>query len=219
MRSLPEHARITELQARRKVVDDQCRDARIVVDDLSREQKKSEQDVEQVRSRRERDRTRMDQGLVTNPKDLERMTHELTSLERRINELEDVELEIMARLEDAQRDLDQFETELGEIDAEVEAATINRDRSTAEIQADLGGVEAERATVTADVPADLLALYERVREKQGSGAALLRARRCEGCQLNLDAAALAVISKAAADDVARCEECTRVLVRTAESGL
>ena len=71
----------------------------------------------------------------------------------------------------------------------------------------------------ADVPEALLAVYEKVREKQGSGAALLRARRCEGCQISLDASALSVIAKAATDDVVRCEECSRVLVRTAESGL
>lgn len=190
-----------------------------MVDDLSRDQRKSEQDVEQVRTRRERDQSRMDQGLVTNPKDLERMTHELASLERRITELEDVELEIMARLEDAQRDLASLESELAEIDAELEAATINRDRNAEEITADLAAVEAERAALVADVTPELLAVYEKVREKQGSGAALLRARRCEGCQISLDAAALAVIAKAAVDDVVRCEECSRVLVRTAESGL
>ncbi len=219
LRSLPEIARIADLQANRGGVDDRCRDARIVVDDLTRDQKKSEQDVEQVRTRRERDRSRMDQGLITNPKDLERMTHELVSLERRIGDLEDVELEIMARLEDAQRDLDQSTAELGEIDAELEAAGINRDRNAEEIRAEIATVEAERGVVAGDVPADLLALYEKVREKQGSGAALLRARRCEGCQINLDAAAYAVIAKAASDDVVRCEECTRVLVRTGDSGL
>ncbi len=200
-------------------MNNQCRDARILVDDLNRDQKKSDQDVEQVRTRRERDRTRMDQGLITNPKDLERMTHELTSLERRIGDLEDIELEIMARLEDAQRDLDQFTSELAQIDADLAEASATRDQSAAEIQAELTSVEQERKALADGIPADLLALYEKVREKVGSGAALLRARRCEGCQINLDAAALSAISKSDADEVARCEECTRVLVRTGESGL
>jgi predicted nucleic acid-binding Zn-ribbon protein len=72
----------------------------------------------------------------------------------------------------------------------------------------------------ADVPADLLALYDRLREaKGGVGAALLRSRRCEGCNLDIDNAELAQIRSANSDDVIRCEECGRILVRTSESGL
>ena len=74
-----------------------------MVDDLTAEQKKVDADVEQVKTRRARDRDRMDQGLITNPKDLERMQHELVSLERRITTLEDEELEVMERLEEAQK--------------------------------------------------------------------------------------------------------------------
>ena len=55
-----------------------------------------------MKARRTRDRERMDAGLITNPKDLERMTGELESLERRISTLEDEELEVMERLEAAQ---------------------------------------------------------------------------------------------------------------------
>ncbi len=51
------------------------------------------------------------------------------------------------------------------------------------------------------------------------GAALLRARQCGGCRLTLDAQELARIKAAPADDVIRCEECQRILVRTPESGL
>ena len=70
------------------------------------------------------------------------------------------------------------------------------------------------------MPEDLLALYERLRaQKGGVGAAALRARQCGGCQLTIDAAELGVIRATAADEVVRCEECQRILVRTPESGL
>lgn len=195
------------------------RDLRVVVDDLTRDQKKSDQEVEQVRARRDRDRSRIDQGLITNPKDLERMTHEMTSLERRITTLEDIELEIMARLEDAQGDLTAAESDLADLEEQIAATTAERDRRGGEVQAELTGAEARRAEAVAGLPDDLLALYEKVRERQGTGAALLRARRCEGCQITLDAGTLSSIAKAADDAVVRCEECGRILVRTDESGL
>ena len=64
-----------------------------------------------------------------------------------------------------------------------------------------------------------MALYERLREQKGVGAALLRARQCGGCNMSLDASELSRIRAAPADEVIRCEECQRILVRTDESGL
>ncbi|MGZ4450386.1 MAG: zinc ribbon domain-containing protein [Nocardioides sp.] len=218
--NLPELAEIVALQASRQSLDDQARDAQIVVDDLTVEQQKVDADVEQVKTRRERDRSRMDQGLVTNPKDLERMTHELESLERRISSLEDDELEVMARLEDAQRNLDTLRAQVAEADERLAELTAARDQKTAEIDVRLDAVVAERGPAAEGLPDDLVALYDRLRaQKGGVAVAELRQRRCNGCQLTIDNAELAVIKAAPSDLVVRCEECSRILVRTAESGL
>jgi hypothetical protein len=204
----------------RKDLSDQARDARIAVDDLTAEQAKVDADVEQVRTRRDRDRNRMDQGLISNPKDLERMQHEMTSLERRIVTLEDEELEVMARLEDAQRTLDEVTAQLADADARNGRLEEARDARYAEIDAELGTLTGQRGPLAAEVPDDLLALYDRLRAaKDGVGAAALRARQCSGCMLTLDNAELGKIRAAAADEVLRCEECQRILVRTDESGL
>lgn len=218
--SLPEIVRIAQLETGRGDLDDRLRDARIVVDDLTVEQKKADADVEQVKVRRKRDRDRMDQGLITNPKDLERMQHELVSLERRIGSLEDAELEIMEQLEEAQRTADTLAAQLAETDAQIAELAIARDARWVEIDASLAEAETARAAAVEGMPEDLLSLYERLRaQKGGVGAAALRARQCGGCQLTIDAAELGVIRAAAADEVVRCEECQRILVRTPESGL
>ena len=104
--TLPELAEIAALTASRAELDGKRRDAQISVDDLTAEQAKVDADVEQVKTRRTRDQDRMAQGLIANPKDLERMQGELESLQRRITSLEDDELEVMARLEDAEKELD-----------------------------------------------------------------------------------------------------------------
>ena len=198
----------------------QARDARIAVDDLTAEQTKVDADVEQVKTRRDRDRNRIDQGLVSNPSDLERMQHEMESLERRITTLEDEELEVMARLEDAQRTLDELTAQLADADARNARLEEARDARYAEIDAELAQLAAQRGPVAEAVPADLMALYDRLRAaKNGVGAAALRARQCSGCMLSLDNAELGRFRAAADDEVLRCEECQRILVRTEESGL
>ncbi|HET8665195.1 MAG TPA: C4-type zinc ribbon domain-containing protein [Nocardioides sp.] len=219
-RSLPEHARLVELEETRGRLEGEAQDARIAVEDLTAEQAKVDADVEQVKARRERDQQRLDQGLVSNPKDIQRMQQEMVSLERRITSLEDDEIEVMERLEEAQRTLESLTAQLTDVAKEIEQTTAARDAKVAEIDQSLGELEAERGPLASELPADLLALYDRLRESKGGvGAALLRARQCGGCMLALDNAELATIRAAADDDVIRCEECSRILVRTTESGL
>jgi predicted nucleic acid-binding Zn-ribbon protein len=219
-RSLPEHARLAELAETRNRLDGQVQDARIAVEDLSVEQTKVDGDVEQVKTRRERDQQRIDQGLISNPKDIQRMQQEMVSLERRITSLEDDEIEVMERLEEAQLSLDTLTGQLTDTDKQIEEVTTARDAKVAEIDQTLGDLDTQRIPLAAELPGDLIGLYDRLREgKGGVGAALLRARSCGGCMLDLDNAELATIRSAADDDVIRCEECSRILVRTPESGL
>mgnify|MGYP000020554790 FL=1 len=219
-RTLPELAEIAELERTRAALVDEARDAKIVVDDLTVEQEKVDADVETVKARRTRDRDRMDAGLITNPKDLERMTGELESLERRISTLEDEELEVMERLEAAQGMLSSVNDRIGAADTRLAALAAARDARFAEIDAELGELATRRGPAVEGLPADLLALYEKLRESKGGLAVShLTQRRCGGCQLGIDAAELAAIKAAPADEVVRCEECSRILVRTSESGL
>ncbi|MER7609719.1 C4-type zinc ribbon domain-containing protein [Nocardioides sp. NPDC127503] len=216
---LPQAAVVAELQASKKTTDDAVRDARVIRDDLERVQKKADADVEAVKTRRRRDQERMDSGAISSAKDLERMQHELATLDRRISVLEDEELEVMEQLEEAQANVTRLEAELAEITEKLAVAVDSVDVETSKIDGELAGVAEERTPALEGIPDDLLALYSRLSEKMGVGAAELRARRCGGCNLQLDPAEISRIRGLAADEVVRCEECSRILVRTAESGL
>lgn len=219
-RTLPEAVRVEELLARRAALSTRVGLARTTVSDIEGDVKKADRDVEQVRTRRVRDQQRLDSGAVGSPKELQRLQHEIDTLERRISVLEDAELEVMEQLEQARTELSDAETESAGVEAELAAATAGRDTAVADLdrQAALARSERERTVVL--VPADLLALYEKIRTQQGGvGAAALYQRRCEGCRLELNAADLRELAAEPADTVLRCPECNRLLVRTAESGL
>ena len=217
---MPEIAQLEDNETRRKQLDDRARDLRVAVDDLTAEQRKADADVEQVKTRRERDRSRMEQGLITNPKDLERMGHELESLERRINSLEDTELEVMERLEETQTELEKVTSELAGFDERTLTLTTARDQKSGGIRDEVTTLERERAAAAADLPEDLTALYQRLREqKNGVGAAALIRGECGGCRLSMNAADLRAMAAAPSDEVIRCEECRTIMVRTEESGL
>ena len=66
----------------------------------------------------------------------------------------------------------------------------------------------------------MLTMYEKIRASSGGvGAAELRQRRCGGCRLELNNVEINELRDADPDVVMRCDECRRILVRTAESGL
>jgi predicted nucleic acid-binding Zn-ribbon protein len=218
--TLSEHAQLASLAAQRAELDQTAKERMVEVDDLTREQRKADADVEQVKARRKRDQDRLDQGLVSNPKDLEHLSSELVSLNRRITELEDIELEVMERLETAQSDVTSLQGRLAALDEQGATLVKNRDEKAAALQQESASVTAERGTTASGVPADLLALYDRLRESKGGvAAAALRQHRCGGCGLELSPADLATIKSKPVDEVVRCEECSRILVRTSESGL
>ena len=94
-----------------------------------------------------------------------------------------------------------------------------RDQILSELDRDRDWKSAVRVPLVADLPADLVQLYEKLRESTGVGAAMLRAGRCEGCRLELSGSERSRVKAAAPDEVIQCEECRRILIRTNESGL
>ncbi len=194
--------------------------ARTESSDTAREQAKAEADVDQVRKRAARDQERLDSGLVTNPKDLSGLQSEIASLSRRQDDLETVVLEVMERQEAAEARAAELATAVTDLEAREAELVERRDEALSVIDAEEDTVRTQREQIAQGVPADLLKLYDRLREKQGGvGAARLYQRRCEGCRLELDVTVVNEVKAAAADDVVRCENCSRILVRTPESGL
>jgi len=218
-RTLPEHAELDKLAREISRLDDERIRAQVAVDDLDRDIARLEKDVDQVQARKQRDQSRLDAG--TGPaKELEALQHELASLARRQSELEDAELELMEQRETADATLTEAQNRLAAARTRRDAVEAARDEALRQMAQDEEFRSAGRRPLVADLPADLIALYDRIREASGGvGAALLRAGRCEGCRLELSGVDRATVRAAAPDEVVRCEECRRILVRTAESGL
>ena len=218
LRSLPEQIDITRMEGEERALHEAVVRTETEVGDLAREVARAEAAVQQVRDRVERDQQRLDAGSGT-AKSLQGLQHELESLARRQAVLEDEEIEVMERAESAEaaeRAAREALAAHGERLAELRSA---RDQKSAAITVKKDDVESGREAVVRDLSPELVALYERLRGQLGSGAAPLQQRRCGGCRLELNAVDLGRIRSAAPDEVLRCEECGRILVRTAESGL
>jgi uncharacterized protein len=198
--------------------DDRIR-AQVAVDDIDRDISRLERDIEQVRSRSDKDSARLTAGSSP-ARELEALQHELTSLRRRQSELEDAELELMEQRETAQAAVDGVIARVAEARVSLETVEAEREAAFAEIAKDEEWKASARKPLAADLPGDLVALYDKIRESSGGlGAALLRSGRCGGCRIELSGGERARVRAAADDEVVRCDECRRIMVRTEESGL
>ena len=218
-RTLPE---IAEMARRDQVMAERRDDvalAESAVGDLQRELDKAEADIGQVRQRKDRDEGRLASGAITVPKQLEELQHEVATLTKRQNDLEDAELEVMERMEEAQKALDALLAErTGHVEARA-AAEVARDAAWVQLDGEIAAATSERATVAAEIPADLLALYEKIRAAEGGvGVGAIERGRCGACRLDLMNNEKTEYRDASVDEVLR-HECRRILVRTAESGL
>jgi len=208
------------LQARRATLADALVAADTAVSDLELEQSDAESELEPVRQRLARNEKRIADGTVSDPKALSSLIEEVDHLRKRIAKLEDAELEVMEQVETAQAGRDRLRDQAAVVDEELSALSAKRDQQLSELDSEVAERRTERDRIAPDVPADLMALYTKVATTRGGvGAAELRQRRCTGCSLEINAAELRQFAAAPEDEVLRCEECGRILIRTAHSGL
>lgn len=192
------------------------RDLRIAAEtelsDVKRELARAEGDVEQIVTRIERDEKRLASGTGT-PKELEQTQHELGTLGVRRSELEEVELEIMMRVDGIKDRISALTIEENELALVIADLNIRKENALAAIHTELEGIETDRKATSQSVGAEILALYEKIRESNGIGAAALAGNQCKGCNLTLNTIELQRIAGLAEDEVVRCEECRCILVR------
>ncbi|QBF45700.1 zinc ribbon domain-containing protein [Janibacter limosus] len=211
---VPQIAAVQEAGSRLQQVSDDVVRVETGLSDIRREVDRAEADVQQVRDRTARNTSRLESGQGS-AKDLQALQHELESLARRQAELEDVEIEVMERQESVETRLGELTSQRAEVQAEVDRLTAERDAAVAELDAERIEVARPRDEIAASIDDALLALYERIREHSGGlAAAELKHGRCGGCRLELNPTDLAAIDKTASNEVVRCEECSRILVRT-----
>ncbi|WP_297081213.1 zinc ribbon domain-containing protein [uncultured Demequina sp.] len=187
------------------------------VSDLRREVTKAEDDVQSVRARADRDRGRLESGS-SNAKDLQALQSELEVLTRRLSDLEDIELEVMERLENAEAAHADAVARREDIAKRRRELEHQRDVEFRSIDEEIRVAQEERSAAAEGLDAGLLSLYERLRGQYGGvGAAPLQGSTCQGCHMTLNPADVRAIESAAPEQVMRCEECGRILVRKAAS--
>lgn len=215
-RNPPQTARVQELLAQRQAQSAELTGLLAARDDAQTELSRLESDVALVEARVKRDEQLL--AGSSNTKEVQGLEHELASLTKRKSDLEDLELEIMERLEGAEAAVLAQQSVIEATNQEGARLSAEGKAAVAEATARIDAATRDRAAVAAALPADLVGYYDRLKTRS-AGAGLLRRRTCEGCHMVLSGTDLQALRQAADDDVVTCPECGCILVRDGESGL
>lgn len=179
--------------------------------------KESERAVEKVVAHIAKDQSRIDAGAGTH-QDMMALSHEIDSLTIRRNELEDTELEHMTELEEVQERAAEAQALVDTRTSEQAEHLARRDAALAALRQQLAENQSARATLAATFDEGLITTYERLRTRNGIGAARLFHGVSEASGMALAAGDLGEIKAAPADELVFCPDTGAILVRSEEWG-
>ena len=197
--------------ARVREIEGRVGERKLAIDEVATHQRRLESDIDSLGMKADAERRRQYDGSVANPKELQSIEAEVTSIRNRISVKEDELLEIMERREELESGLPALEAELEAARAGMTEIESSVGEGLAEVQRGLDEGRAEREALAGSIDPDVLGLYEDLRrQKKGVGAAALVDGVCQGCHQKLSPVYLERLKHE--KGVRRCEYCRRILV-------
>ncbi len=213
-KTLPEHVQLAELVASKDSLDARLVAAQTRLGDADLALQRAQEDLVPVRQRMERDQALIDAGANNDAKALQALLSEVEHLKRRLSNLEDLELEAMEEQEVAATLCQHCAAEKAEFMPTVREVKARREQLMAQCDVEMANLSQQRAAAAESVPMELLTIYAKIATRTGGLAvAKMVQKKCTGCGMEADAVALQKYLDAPADELVRCEECDRILVR------
>jgi predicted nucleic acid-binding Zn-ribbon protein len=213
LKSLPEIEQLLHIEKRVTTANDELAVVKSEADQIALELRRGEVDVETVTDRIKKDESRLSSGNAT-PKELEQLQHEVETLKKRQEALEEIELEIMIRNDAVTARSNTLTTDLSSLQTLKDEISGRLQSATDEINKVIADKNTARNLVAGKIEKALIDLYEKIRGNAGGvGAAALVGNKCNGCNLAINAVEMDRIKSLAKDELLRCEECRRILVR------
>jgi predicted nucleic acid-binding Zn-ribbon protein len=216
-KNLPQLAPLAALTPRVDAAKRQLAARQGELEDARIELSRIESDVSVVEARIVRDSGRLEH--TSSMKDVQALESELVALRKRRNDLEEIELTVMERVEEIEAHSARTAHEYQELQAEFENLETVRLEEKAKIVTKQKALSDDRRVIAETIDAELLALYENQRTRYGTGAALLVRGVSMGSNVKLTESDMADIRRAAPDDVVLCPDSGAILIRNVESGL
>ena len=210
------HGRLEEI---RQILenDDEVRQAKVEIEktDAAHQAKLkvlklAEEEVKQQKIKIEQSESHLYSGNVKNPKELQDLQHEVVSLKRYLETLEDRQLEAMLEEEEAEQINQTALNKLEKIKARLAKQYQNLTEEQTGLNKDMERLEAERQAALSPLETNLLATYDELRkQKRGLAVAEVSEGACMACGTTLTASQHQSARSSA--QIFNCPNCGRIL--------
>jgi len=192
-------------------LSDQLIDARNKVGDLELELKRSENDLELVENRINKDNQRL--STTSSSKDAQGIEHELITLAKRKSELEDTELGIMDELDKVRAELIAAEKAKSEAESELNSLRSALSSNASTLDSQRAELTAKRVALVGLIDPELAVAYQKKADR-AVAVGRLTGRECGACRISITATNLEEIVALPADEISECPNCQAYLVRS-----
>jgi len=183
---------------------------RNALDALELDLSRAAQDLELVEVRIEKDKATLDQS--SNPKDIQGLQHELVSLAKRKDTLEDAEIVLLEKVEAGKNELAAIAKSRDDVQRDLDKLEHEQSAEIAKLKSGSALLVEDRNRAKANLPAELADHYEKLKAR-GVGVARFSGISCGVCGMTLTGSGLDEIRSTPMDELAHCSECSGILVR------
>jgi len=172
--------------------------------------KKLELDVGQWKDRAKKYREQS--GSVKTNEAYKALLHEIAGAEAEAAKAEDIVIEQMIAVEEAERRVKHVEADLKEAEQAIAAEKTRIEAEIAEKKKNWLAATAEREQIAKKIPEDILDLYTRISKKHpGSVLAQVRDGQCRGCGMRVLPHTIQLLTSDVDEEMFRCETCGCIL--------
>lgn len=211
---LPERAELAALtadQTRLETAAERTEEQRAELQRRERDFENEANDLEEKAARLE---AKLYDGSVTSPKEATALGDEIKGLKERQGMLEEHGIELLVEMDPLNEQMVQAEAARGEMDAKQEALQTSVDADESDIEAEIERATVDRAAAAATLPADSVALYERMRITYGPDAVVeFDAGKGGGCPVAMSAVELDRWKHLPAGTAEPCVDCGRMVIK------
>jgi len=178
---------------------------------IQERQKALDWDAEEVRQKALGIEGKLYGGTIKNPKELEDLQADLSSLRSQLRKREDALLEVMLELEDAETALKEAKAALVELESVWKAEQASLTATQAALKGEIRDLDAKRSRQLEGMDRAALSLYQTLRERrQGAAVAVVERGLCQGCRISLP---MSILQKARSGlGLVQCVSCERILL-------
>jgi len=175
---------------------------------LQRQQRSLEGEIDDLGGKIKAGDGELYSGRIKNPKELSNLQHEVEILKGKRDELEIKDLELMEQVESAEAGMATLSQELDSITGDWQRDQEQLEKEKARLEENLDRLKQKRQALATETDAQVLALYDKLRQGKGWAVARVEQGICRSCRISLPSSEL---QQARSGALVQCGSCSRIL--------